>query len=269
MSPAKKAKTGTPKTLTVEFSGICTLVWNAKERSAAVHLVDLGSAGFQRHYTALGLVISEEMAHGVKGPDADAAVSLPGTDRDIGLWNLLSTDVEIIGGTGPLTADDTKVDVLKKPGKNATSLNWLANIGSLAESNKQDPLCPTAAVVKLPAGHITASSAADARKVQFIQDGVPIGPARFCVPRFKAVIPFDEEIGMRLDRRRVLRFTSSISVIVSNTCVCGLGLSSPENHFYGHYEVVRAKRRPRVEPAGPKLMVPMFPEFCFGGFVSI
>jgi hypothetical protein len=196
-------------------------------------------------------------------------VSLPGDDRDIGLWDLLGTEIEVIGGTGKLTVNDTKVDVTKKPGADAESINWLPNIGALAESSRLDPVCPTAATIEFTSGHITALAAGRPRKVEFVDDGTPVGPARFCLPRFRVRIPFDQELTLRLDRQRVLRFTDSMSVMMSNTCVCGLGLASPANHFYAHYDVVRAKRRPKVEPAGAAPQTPMMPEFCFGGFVKL
>jgi hypothetical protein len=81
-------------------------------------------------------------------------------------------------------------------------------------------------------------------------------------------MPFDETIALRLDRTRVLRFTSSMRVIVSNTCVCGLGAAEPANHFYGHYDVVEAKRRPTVGPAGKQVKFPWWPELCNPGFVQ-
>jgi hypothetical protein len=268
MSPAKQPKNGRSKKLTIDFSGIATLVVDKKSDAATVHLVDLASAGFQRHFAALGLVITEDMAHGVRGPDADAAVSLPGDDRDIGLWDLLGSDVDVLGATGKLTIDDSKVDVTKKPSKTDESINWLPNLGDLTESSKVDPICPTAATVELTAGHITALAAGEPRKVEFLDEGQPIGPARYCLPRFRITIPFEDELSIRLDRQRVLRFTQAMSIMISNTCVCGLGISSPANHFYGHYDVVRAKRRPTVQPAAPRPLTPVFPEWCFAAVVK-
>ncbi len=269
MSPAKSAAKGKPaKTLTIEFSGISTLVWNRKSGTADVHLVDMASAGFQRHYAALGLAVTESTPHGIKGPNADAAVSVPGQEMDMGLWNLIGTNVEIVGASGKVTVDNKKVDVTKKPAADATSIQWLANIGFLCESAKMSPVCSTAAVVHLPAGHITATGAAVARKLEFAEDGTPVGPERYCMPRFKIEIPFASELAIRLSRERVLRFTDSMTVIISNTCVCGLGLAPTENHFYGHYDVVQAKRRPTVRQAGPQPMIPWWPDICYGGFVE-
>jgi hypothetical protein len=268
MSPPKQPKNEKSKTLTIDFSGIATLVVDKKGDAATVHMVDLASAGFQRHFAALGLVIAEDSAHGLRGPDADAAVSLPGDDRDIGLWDLLGTDVEILGATGKLTIDDSKVDATKKPSKADESINWLPNVGDLAESTKVDPVCPTAATIELTAGHITALAAGEPRKMEFLDHGTPIGPSRYYLPRFRVTIPFDEELSLRLDRQRVLRFTQAMSLMISNTCVCGLGVSSPANHFYAHYDVVRAKRRPTVQPAGPQPKMPAFPEWCFAAIVK-
>jgi hypothetical protein len=263
MSPAKQAKRVTSRKLTIEFSGICTLVWNQKAGTASVKLVDLASAGFDRHYAALGLQVTENMTPSVRGPDADAAISLPGSNTDMGVWNLLGTDVEIVGATGNLTVDDSKVDVTKKPGKTAQSIQWLANVAFLTDSKQLDPVCPTAAVIQLPAGHLTASAAGNPRKVEFIDQGTAVGLERFCLSRFKATIPFDLELALRLDRRRVLRFTDTTSLIISNTCVCGLGVGIPPNHFYAHYDVVRARRRPTMKLAGPQPKIPSYPEFCW------
>jgi hypothetical protein len=268
MSPSKPPK-NSKQTLTIEFSGICTFLWDRKEGSAVVRMVDLASAGFDRHYVALGLVVTEDMAKGVKGPDADAAISWPGAEADIGLWNLLGTDVEIVGAKGKLTVDDAKVDVTKKPDKNATSVNWLANVGLLAESKKLDPVCPTAATVQLPAGHVTAYNVGAPQKIEFLDSGTPIGPPRYCLSRFRVAIPFDSEIALRLDRRRVMRFTESNAIMISNMCVCGLGVNAPPDHFYAHYDVVRAKRRPTVERAGGLPKIPEYPELCLSGFVEV
>lgn len=274
MNPAKKAKSTKSSrsakksnVLTIEFAGVTTLVWDRKADAAEVHLVDLASAGFERHYAALALEVAESTPHGIKGPDADAAVSLFGRNVDVGLWNLAGTTVEIYGADGALTVDNRKVDPTKRPDKQAQSIQWMANIGELCESATLNPLCPTSSIIRIPAGHITATGAAAARKVQFTCDGAPIGPARFCLPRFKATIPFESELALRLSRERVLRFTESMTITISNTCVCGLGLGTPANHFYGHYDVVEAKRRPDVSPAGPRPMTPTFPELCWTGFV--
>jgi hypothetical protein len=268
MAKMSTAKQGKRKELTVDFSGICTLVLDKKTGGATVQMVDLASAGFQRHFAALGLVVSDDMGEGVKGPNADAAVSLPGQDRDIGLWDLLGTEVEVLGATGKLVVDDSKVDVTKKPGAKAASIQWLPNIGFLADSAKLDPVCPTAATIKFAAGHITALAAGEPRKVEFVDDGTPVVPARYYLPRFRVRIAFEDELALRLDRQRVLRFTDSKSIMMSNTCVCGLGVSSPPNHFYAHYDVVRAKRRPTVKPAGKQPRYPEFPEWCFSGFIQ-
>jgi hypothetical protein len=82
---------------------------------------------------------------------------------------------------------------------------------------------------------------------------------------------------MVLDRRRILRFTDSLSVMVSNTCVCAVGMPGMPDHFFAHYDVVHAKRRPK--PAPPQatttsrvVITPQligWPEFCFPGFVEV
>ena len=107
MSPAKPARK-TTNTLTIHFSGICTFVWDRKRGSAEVRMVDLASAGFQQHYAALGIAITEDTPRAITAPDADAAVSLAAMNTDMGLWNLIGTDVKIVGGKGKLTVDDSK-----------------------------------------------------------------------------------------------------------------------------------------------------------------
>jgi hypothetical protein len=269
MSPSKNAK---PKSkanqVTFDFSGVCTLLMNDKANVATVQMVDLASAGFQRHFAALGLVVTEEGDRGVKGPDADAAVSLPGDNRDIGLWDLQGTEMEVLGGAGKLTVDNSKIDGNKKPGAKAESIQWLPNIGFLTESSKLDPACPIAATIDFPAGHVTALVAGEPRKVQFLDNGAPIAPARYYVSRFRIRVPFETELALRLDRQRVLRFTRSVSVMMSNTCVCGLGVGPGTNDFYAHYDVVRAKRRPVMERAGPQPKWPSMPEWCWPGFIQ-
>ena len=59
MSPTKSSKQS-QKTLTVDFAGICTFVWDKKAGTAEMRLVDLASAGFQRHYAALGIAVNEQ-----------------------------------------------------------------------------------------------------------------------------------------------------------------------------------------------------------------
>ena len=149
MSPSKSSKKPqkTQKTLTIDFAGICTFVWNKKAGTAEMRLVDLASAGFQRHYSALGIAVNERTPKVLKGPEADAAMSLPDSNTDLGLWNLSGCDVEIVGATGKLSVDDTKVDVTKKPGKTAESVRWLADIGYLTGSTDPNGLCPTSATV--------------------------------------------------------------------------------------------------------------------------
>jgi len=269
MSAAKSAKKPNLKKLTVQFAGIATLVWDKKGGTADVHLVDLASAGFERHYAALSFEVTESTPHGIKGPSADATVSVLGRDTDIGLWNLFGTTVDIIGASGKLTVDDGKVDATKKPTKQAQSVRWLANVGALCESSALNPVCPTAAIIRIPAGRVTATGAAAARKVEFTDEGIPVGPDRFCLPRFQVEIPFASELAIRISRERVLRFEDSMTVMISNTCVCGLGAGPVANHFYGHSDVVQAKRRPTVKRSGPKPKTPMFPELCWTGFVEI
>ena len=258
-----------PRTLTVEFSGICTLLWDKKRASADVHMVDLSSVGFEPHHAALSLLIDESTPRGIRGPDADAAVSVPGQNAELGLWDLSGTTTEVVGATGKLTVDDSKIDPAKKPGAKPGSVRWVADIGSLCESNQVDPVCPTAAIFHVPAGHVTSAGGAFARKLQFLnRDGTPIALERYCVPRFQVTIPFQDTIALRLDRMRVLRFTNSVRVMVSNTCVCGLRAGEPANHFEGHYDVVNAKRRPIVKRAGKQAQFPWFPEICLPGFVQ-
>jgi hypothetical protein len=182
---------------------------------------------------------------------------------------LLGTTVELVGASGKLTMDDGKVDVTKKPTNQARSVRWLANVGTLCDSEALNPVCPTAAIIQLPAGHITSTGAAVSRKVAFSDDGVPVGPDRYCLPRFRVDVPFASELAIRLSRERVLRFADSMTIMISNTCVCGLGVGVPANHFYGHYDVVQARRRPTVRLAGPQPKTPMFPELCWPGFVEM
>ena len=280
MSPTKSKKpqktAKTQKTLTIDFAGICTFVWNKKAGTAEMRLVDLASAGFQRHYAALGIAVNERTPKAMKGPEADAAMSLPDTNTDLGLWSLRGCDVTIVGGTGKLTVDDTDVDVTKKPGKTAESVRWLADIGYLTGSTDPNGLCPTAATVTIGAGHLTANATVGHRRVTFSEDGIPVGPTRYCVPRVRARIPFNDEAAIVLDRQRILRFRDSMSVVISNTCVCAVGLDGMPDHFYAHYDVVRAKRRPEVTPAqagpgGGAVGTPSlaaWPEFCYMGFVE-
>lgn len=267
MSPTKTARQ--PKrTLTIDFAGICTFVWDRKAGYADVRLVDLASAGFERHYAALGVAVGERTPKAIKGPEADAAISLPDSNTDVGLWSLKGCDVQIVGALGKLTVDDSKVDVTSKPPKTATSIKWLPDIGFLTESTSPNPICPTAATVHLPAGQVTANAEVDARQVEFSVNGTSVGPTRFCVPRLRVTLPFAGEIALVLDRHRVLRVSESMSVVISNTCVCAVGRAGLPNHFYAHYDVVRAKRRPTVQSGGMTPLTASFPEFCYMGFVE-
>jgi hypothetical protein len=277
MSPTKTPKKA-QKTLTLDFAGICTFVWNKKAGTADVRLVDLASAGFQRHYAALGIAVNERTPKALKGPEADAAVSMPDSNTDLGLWNLSGCDVEIVGASGKMTVDDKKADVTKKPAKTEQSIRWLADIGYLTGSTDRNGLCPTAATVKLSAGRVTANATVGHRRVTFSEDSQPVGPTRYCVPRLRVTVPFEDELALVLDRRRILRFSDSMSAVISNTCVCAVGLPGMPDHFYAHYDVVAAKRRPVVQPAqaaprggamavaSPQLA--SWPEFCYMGFVE-
>lgn len=257
------------KSLQVEFSGICTLVWNKKNNSAEVRLVDLASAGFPQHYAALGITAEEGVPLGVRGPNVDAAVSLPGVNTDVGIWNLTGSDIEIIGGLGKFSVDDSKVDSAKKPGKDAESIRWMPNLGELAESTRPNPMCPTAATVALSVGRVTAAAAGTSRKVEFVANGTPVGPPRYYLTRFKVSIPFGDEIALRLDRQRVLRINESRTVMISNTCMCGLNIGTVPDDFSAHYDLVEAKRRPLPQLAGPAPMWPSMPEFCWDAYIEI
>jgi hypothetical protein len=267
---SKKTSAKKPaKVLTIEFAGISTLIWNKNAGTADVHLVDLASAGFERHYAALSCEVNESTRNVIKGPSADVSLALGGREVDLGAWNLLGTTVELIGATGTLTVDDSKADVTKKPTKQARSVRWLANVGQLCESNALSPVCPTAAIIRLPAGHVTATGAAASRKLEFTSDGVPIEPDRFCLTRVQVEVPFETQLAIRISRERILRFLDSMKVTISNTCVCGLGQGEPANHFFAHYDVVEAKRRPNVKRAGKTLQFASLPEYCLPAYVQI
>lgn len=263
-SPRKPAS----HALTIEFAGVCTLIWNKKTGTAEVHLVDLGTIGFARHTAAVSIAVEENQPPPLTGADAEVSLSLAGSMSDVGLWNLLDCTVDFVGGLGKLTVDAATVDVTKEPARDATSIRWLANVGALTESTTLNPAGSTAAVINVPAGHITAASVGTLRKVQFVDgDDKPIGPARYCLPRFRVTMPFADRLAMRLDRRRVLTFTRAATIVVSNTCVCGLN-SAPAIDFYAHYDVVAAKRRPRIQLAGPLPRMPLWPEYCIDAFVE-
>lgn len=70
---------------------------------------------------------------------------MTGADTDLGLWNLMGTDVEMLGAAGAVSVDHSPVDVTKQPSKTAESIRWLADIGLLTESATLNPACPTAA----------------------------------------------------------------------------------------------------------------------------
>jgi hypothetical protein len=267
MSPTPKSSKKT-HALTIEFSGVCTLVWNKKAATAEVQLVDLAAIGMSRHSASLGIVIHDGNAAGIHAPDAEATVALPGVNTDVGMWSLLDTSVEIIGASGKLTVDNSKVDVTKQPSQSAESIQWLANVGVLAESAAINPACPTAATVRLTSGHITAAPVGKLRKVEFVDDGAPVAPPRYCIERFKVTVPFDDDIALRLDRRRVLRFSRSRTIVISNTCMCGLNSAPTVDDFYAHYDVVKARRRPQVRLAGSLPKIIEIPEICIVGYVE-
>ena len=267
MSPAKAARK--TNALTIHFSGICTFVWDRKQGTAEIRMVDLASAGFQQHYAALGIAVTEDTPRAISAPDADAAVSLAAMNTDMGLWNLIGSDVKIVGGKGRLTVDDSKVDGARKPAKTVESIRWLPNLAELTESDTTNALCPISATVQIPAGHVTGNARIGAQKVEFLNNGTPIQPNRFYVPRLTATIPFDTEIALVLDRRRIIRFTASMEIVISNTCVCALGMPGMPNHFYAHYDVVNARRKPTVQPAGSGMRMPSWPEWCYMAFVEI
>jgi hypothetical protein len=271
-TPGKSAKTAKSgkKRLKIHFAGICTFVWDKKNGTAEMRLVDLASAGYQQHYAALSIAITEDTPRtAIIGPDAEVAVSLPGVNSDVGVWNLIGTDVRFVGATGKLTVDDSKIDGGKKPVKTATSVRWLPNVGELTESDAANATCPIAAVIHIPAGHITADARVASRKVEFSNDGTPIGPSRYYASRFAVEMPFDTSIAVVLDRRRIIKFTESMEIVISNTCVCALGQEHAPDHFYAHYDVVDAKRRPTVKPAGTMPQTVFWPEFCIPAYVQM
>jgi hypothetical protein len=258
--------------LTIEFAGISTLVWNKDKQEAEVRLVDMEAHDFHKHYAALGMT----SAHGVSAPDPDISISVPGRPMELGVWNLKGTEVEIIGcDPGPLDVEDDPVNGVQPPQRFAESIRWLPDIGELCQSRRLSTKVRLATRIPIKSGRITATAANhELIRAQFLDDGRAVAPVRYYLPRFLVELP-GKKISLRLDGKRTLEFSGDHEVIISNTCVCEPVVKKGSGHFYAHYLVVEPERQPRVRrlknpPYGVKAMAwPMDPEFCFAAFVQI
>jgi hypothetical protein len=258
--------------LTIEFAGITTLLWHKDRKEATVVLVDLAAAGFHKHHAAMAM----EGGHEVSCPDPDLSIAVPGQELELGIWNLQGTDIELIADGGPLEVDDTEVDVTQAPADNASSIQWLPEIGALCQSRTLAPGVPISARMQLKTGNITSTRAGhELIRVVFDDDDRQVGDERYILPRFLVRID-SPRVKIRLDTNREFKFETDHHVTISNTCVCEPVSRGAPGHFYGHYLLVEAKRKPRIRrtyrsgrPKGATFAWPADPEYCFSAYALI
>jgi hypothetical protein len=268
--------------LTIEFAGVTTFLWrkaNAKDKDAQhqgeVVLVDLGNAGFHPHHATL----ATEGNRGITCPDPDTSVAVPGWPSELGIWNLKNAEIELIADAAPLTVEDGEINAQEPPPDTTGSIRWLPEIGSLCQSRTLAPRVPSAARMRLNMGRVSAT-AAKHPPVRVVFDEVVDGEdrvidaERYILPRFMVEIECARAI-LRLDGQREFRFDADHHVIISNTCVCDHAKFGAANHFYGHYALLEAKRKPRVRQTSgefrrPKhFSVPSDPAQCYCAYAMI
>lgn len=268
--------------LTIEFAGVSTFLWrkaNEKDKDAKdqgeVVLVDLAAAGFHPHHATL----ATEGGSGISCPDPDTSLALPGWPSELGVWNLKGVEIELIADAAPLAVDDGEIKLQDAPPEGTGSIRWLPEIGGLCQSRTLAPRVPTAARMRLNTGRVSATAARHPPlRVMFdeVVDGndQPIDGERYVLPRFIVEIDCAKAV-LRLDAKREFRFEADHHVIISNTCVCEHARFGAANHFYGHYTLLEAKRKPRIRQTSgefrrPKLFsVPEDPPQCFCAYAMI
>lgn len=259
--------------LTIEFAGITTLVWDKAKGEAEVLLVDLAAAGFDRHHAMLAMADSPA----VVAPQPDASIAVPGQPLELGLWNLAGTEITIEAKDGgPLEVVADAVNADDPPGPGAESIRWLANISELCQSNTLNAKCPIAARLRIKSGRITATAANYPQvRAQFSLDDRPLGPMHYVLSRFMLEV-LGEDVTLRLDSRRTIEVHTDHHAMVSNTCVFERNFGLNAGHFYAHYLIVKAQRRPTVRRmpmlqrvAFAAFSVPDDPEHCMPAFVEL
>jgi hypothetical protein len=256
--------------LTIEFAGVTTLVWDKARNEATAFLLDLGAEGFHQHYATLA---TEGGSH-VTCPDPDTAVTMPGAPIELGVWNLKGTDIEIDADATPLDIDDEKIDETQKPPERSGSIRWLPELGELCQSRILARHLRYAARVRLPVGRVSTTAAGQPLlRVVFEDNDQPICQERYLLPRFMVEIDCAKAT-VRLGKDRELKFASDHHVIISNTCVCEQTTADPgSGHFYAHYLLVDTKRKPRIRRVnGPfrhvkGFSVPEDPEHCCPSYI--
>lgn len=259
--------------LTIEFAGISTLVWNKQRNEAEVLLVDLAAAGYQRHHAMLAMADNPC----VVAPKPDASVAVPGQPLELGLWNLKGAEIEIDAKqAGPLEVVADEVNAAEPPAPGAESIRWLPNIGELTDSQTLNPRCPIAARIRITSGRITATAANFPQtRVQFFDGDRPLGAVRYTLSRFMLEVP-DADVRLRLDGKRTIDVHTDHTAMISNTCAYESAFEGMSGHFYAHYLTVAARRRPtllstrsRQRAAFAAFSWPSDPEMCVPAFVEL
>lgn len=256
--------------LTIEFAGVSTFVWNKDRNSAEAVLVDLGASGFHKHHATL----ATEGAPGLSCPDPDISVAVPGSPLELGIWTL-NGELAVSADAAPLDVDDGAIEHGNPPSHQNGSIRWLPEIGAICQSRTLASKVPVAARLPLTIGRVSSTAAAHPpMRVAFDVADEGLGEERYVLPRFMVEIDAPA-VTLRLDAKRELRFANDHHVIISNTCVCEPAGAAGAGHFYGHYLLVDAKRKPAVRrTSGPFLRpktfaIPSAPEHCFSAYLEI
>lgn len=259
--------------LTIEFAGISTLVWNKATNEAEVLLVDLAAAGYQRHHAMLAMADNTA----VVAPQPDASIAIPGQPLELGIWNLHGAEIEIDAkDAGPLEVVADPVNDAEPPAPGAESIRWLPDISDLCQSRSLNTKCPIAARVRIRSGRLTATAANFPQvRAQYFDGDRPLGPARYTLSRFMLEVP-STDVRLRLDERRVIDVHTDHHAMISNTCAYESAFTGMSGHFYAHYLTVAARRRPIVQTvrsarraAFAAFSWPADPEHCVPAFVEL
>lgn len=249
--------------LTIEFAGISTLVWNKDRNQAEAVLVDLGAAGFHSHHAVLAAMGGD----GITCPEPDTSVAVPALPIELGIWNL-EGDVELIADGGPLSVNDDQIDATKPP-KDTGSIRWLPELGELCLSRTLAPGVPVAARLPLKTGQVSATAARhDPIQLEFDDDAGLVVPRRYVMARFVVEVPCDKAT-IRFGEREIRFDGNHHRVVISNTCACEPVARGAAGHFYAHYLLVEAKRKPRVRRIGPFNRTPNIAFFSWPADVEI
>ena len=261
------------KYLTIEFAGICALITKAGRSNVQVWLPDVERADPDQgtpHYASL--IVRSEEPQSVR---SDSTVTFPSHPPEYAVWNLRDTKVSFISDESP------GVTFPARPiGRNAQSIERLADIWQISTPKSLEAAPPTTATVTIDHGELASLMPPfKGQKYVFYKGATPtpgeLKAAKEYAWRFRARVPFKRDLYVLLetfgqaDRR--LHFKENTAAVIANLCQ---EVGSEKNHFYAYYGLVAGETRMNIEKKASKVIAggsgESYPnwEYCFAGRIS-